>query len=66
MHTPFMFATGIENSYPTLPSGVRVDEMEKCGHYGWWEEDFGLARELGLDALRYGPPYYRTHVGPGR
>ena len=62
----FLFASGIENSYPTLPSGVRVDEMEKCGHYGWWEEDFGLARELGLDALRYGPPYYRTHVGPGR
>ncbi len=33
----FMFATGIENSYPTilLPDGTvhRVDEMEKCGHY---------------------------------
>jgi beta-glucosidase/6-phospho-beta-glucosidase/beta-galactosidase len=63
---PFLFASGVENSYPTLVSGVRVDEMEKCGHYGWWEEDFGLARELGLDALRYGPAYYRTHVAPGR
>jgi beta-glucosidase len=30
----FMFATGIENSYPTIQNGqVRVDEMEKCGHY---------------------------------
>ena len=63
---PFLFASGVENSYPALASGVRIDEMEKCGHYGWWEEDFGLARELRLDALRYGPAYYRTHLGPGR
>jgi beta-glucosidase len=60
----FLFATGIENSYPTLPSGARVDQMEKCGHYARWEEDFTLVRELGLNALRYGPPYYRTHVAP--
>lgn len=61
-----MFATGIENSYPTLPTGRRVDQMEKCGHYERWEEDFALVRELGINALRYGPPYYRTHTGPGR
>ena len=63
---PFLFASGIENSYPTLASGVRIDQLEKCGHYGWWEEDFGLARELRLGALRYGPAYYRTHVASGR
>jgi beta-glucosidase/6-phospho-beta-glucosidase/beta-galactosidase len=66
----FMFATGIENSYPTirLPDGRRhrVDEMEKCGHYRRWREDFALVRELGLRHLRYGPPYHRTHLGPGR
>ena len=62
----FLFATGIENSYPTLASGVRIDQMEKCGHYDRWEEDFALVRELGLNALRYGPPYYRTHVAPNR
>jgi len=66
MPAAFMFATGIENSYPTLSTGRRVDQMEKCGHYARWEEDFSLVRELGVDALRYGPPYYRTHVGPGR
>jgi beta-glucosidase/6-phospho-beta-glucosidase/beta-galactosidase len=67
---PFMFATGIENSYPTvaLPDGTitRVDEMRRCGHYARWREDFELVRELGIDYLRYGPPYYRTHIGPGR
>jgi len=62
----FLFATGIENSYPTLASGVRIDQMEKCGHYARWEEDFTLVRDLGLNALRYGPPYYRTHVAPDR
>ena len=53
---PFLFATGIENSYPTLRTGARVDQMEKCGHYERWEEDFALVREMGLNALRYGPP----------
>ena len=62
----FLFATGIENSYPTLPGGRRIDQMDKCGHYARWEEDFALVRDLGLRALRYGPAYYRTHVAPDR
>jgi len=66
----FMFATGIENSYPTimLPDGTtkRVDEMEKTGHYVHWETDFMLVKESGIDFLRYGPPYYKTHTGPGQ
>ena len=66
----FMFATGIENSYPTiqLPGGSikRVDEMEKCCHYKNWERDFELTKEQGIEFLRYGPPYYKTHTGPGQ
>jgi len=69
MRNKFMFTTGIENSYPTiLVNGkkVRVDEMEKCGHYERWREDFELVKEMGIEFLRYGPPYYKTHLGPGR
>src|SRR4051812_26181389 len=66
----FLFATGIESSYPVTkgPDGapVRMDEMEKTGHYQRWREDLQLAHELGVDALRYGPPWYRVHLGPGR
>ena len=66
----FMFATGIENSYPTilLPDGTtqRVDELEKCGHYKNWELDFQLVKEMDIEFLRYGPPYYKTHIGPGQ
>ena len=63
----FMFATGIENSNPTIRGGrERVDEMEKCGHYRAWRTDFDLVQDLGLDFLRYGPPLHRTWLGPGR
>lgn len=68
--TKFMFSTGIENSYPTilLPDGrtKRVDEMEKTGHYKHWETDFLLLKEVGIEYLRYGPPYYSTHIAPGK
>jgi len=66
----FLFATGIESSYPVIegPDGapLRMDEMEKTDHYRRWKEDLQLAHELGVDALRYGPPWYRVHLGPGR
>ena len=63
----FMFATGIENSIPTIDNGRRrIDQMEKCGHYKRWREDFQLLRELDIHFLRYGPPLHRTFIGPGR
>ena len=66
VHPGFLFATGIENSYPLLPDGTRHDQLEQCGHYDRWREDFGLAKSLGIDALRYGPAWYRTNPAPGR
>jgi len=63
----FLFATGIENSYPTIQNGkVRQDEMEKCGHYKFWQKDFDLVEELGIGYLRYGPPIHTTWLGPGK
>lgn len=70
MKTKFMFATGVENSYPviTLPDGSkkRIDEMEKCGHYEHWKQDFDLLKELDIQFLRYGAPYYKMHTAPGQ
>ncbi|WP_296953036.1 family 1 glycosylhydrolase [uncultured Massilia sp.] len=64
---PFMFATGIENSYPTLEHGrVRRDQMEECGHYRNWKADFGLVARMGINYLRYGVPLHRVWLGPGR
>jgi beta-glucosidase/6-phospho-beta-glucosidase/beta-galactosidase len=65
-----MFSTGIENSYPTLfyqmAATRRVDEMEKTFHYQHWQQDFELVKEMGVEYLRYGPPYYKTHTAPGQ
>ena len=68
MATPsFMFATGIENSAPTINHGrTRIDQMDKCGHYNHWRTDFELVQDLGISFLRFGPPIHRTYLGPGR
>ncbi len=62
-----MFATGIENSIPTIDNGrTRVDQMESCRHYELWRTDFDLVEEMGIHFLRYGPPLHTTYVAPNR
>jgi beta-glucosidase/6-phospho-beta-glucosidase/beta-galactosidase len=63
----FLFATGIENSNPTIKHGrVRIDEMEQCGHYKHWRTDFDCVQEMGISFLRYGPPLHQTWLGHGK
>jgi beta-glucosidase len=63
----FLFATGIENSYPKINHGrERVDELEKCGFYTHWRTDFALVEDMGISFLRYGPPIHTTWLGDGR
>jgi beta-glucosidase/6-phospho-beta-glucosidase/beta-galactosidase len=63
----FLFATGIENSIPTTNDGrFRVDEMEKCGHYKYWKKDFDLVQEIGINILRYGPPFHKTFLAENK
>jgi beta-glucosidase/6-phospho-beta-glucosidase/beta-galactosidase len=63
----FVFATGIEGSYPTIGHGkVRRDLMAECGHYDRFKEDFGLVEDMGLRCLRYGLPLHRVWLGPDR
>ncbi len=65
----FIFATGIECSYPTIEwegKTVRRDQLRECGHYDRWREDLQLTLDVGCRFLRYGVPYYSMHLGPGR
>lgn len=63
----FLFATGVECSYPTIEQGrIRRDQMEECLHYQFWKKDLQLVKDLGLKVLRYGFPYYKVHLGPGK
>ncbi len=62
-----MFATGIENSIPTIHNGtVRVDQMEASDHYRRWQEDFDCVQEIGINFLRFGPPLHKAWLAPGR
>ncbi|HVU05931.1 MAG TPA: family 1 glycosylhydrolase [Polyangiaceae bacterium] len=66
----FLFATGVECSTPTIagPNGTsrRIDQLDKTRHYENWRLDLALVVDLGARALRYGLPWYRVHLGPGR
>ena len=62
----FIFATGIECSYPTIEHGHwRRDQMAAMRHYRRWQEDFELALDIGVTHLRYGPPLHLIFQGPG-
>lgn len=61
-----IFATGIECSYPTIVGGHRRDQLAETGHYQSWRRDLELCCEVGATVVRYGPPYYRMHLGPDR
>jgi beta-glucosidase/6-phospho-beta-glucosidase/beta-galactosidase len=63
----FIFATGIECSYPTTDQGRwRRDEMAATRHYQRWREDFELSREVGITHIRYGPPLHLIFTGRGQ
>ena len=63
----FIFATGIECSYPTIEGRRwRHDQMAASGHYQHWQRDLELAREVGVSHLRYGPPLHLVCTGPRR
>jgi beta-glucosidase/6-phospho-beta-glucosidase/beta-galactosidase len=63
----FIFATGIECSYPTIENGRwRRDQMASAGHYRNWRRDLELAAEIGVSHLRYGPPLHLTYPARGR
>ncbi len=61
----FLFVSGIDTRAPALAGGERADQLDRSGHYARWEDDFALAHRVGLDAIFYGPAYYRSHVSPG-
>ena len=63
----FMFATGIENSNPTVQDGkLRRDELEECGFYKHWKTDFDICEDMGIRFLRIGPPLHKTWLGVGK
>ncbi len=63
----FIWASGIEDTFvPQVKPGQRaLDEYQLMGHYEHWREDLQLGRELGVQSLRWGVPWYRVEPQPG-
>lgn len=63
----FVWASGIEDTFvpQTRPHHRALDEYQLIGHYQQWREDLALGRELGLQAIRWGVPWYRVESLPG-
>ena len=63
--TGFMFATGIECSYPTIDHGRwRCDQMRFHRTLPNVAARPSLAREIGVTHIRYGPPLHLIFDGP--
>lgn len=63
----FIWASGVEDTFvpQSRPGHRSLDEYLLIGHYQHWREDISLASELGLNALRWGVPWYRVEPFPG-
>jgi beta-glucosidase len=63
----FIWASGMENTFvPQTKLGHRsLDEYQLMNHYQHWREDLRLAREVGINTLRWGIPWYRVEPLPG-
>ncbi len=64
----FLWAAGIENTFvpQTRPGHRSLDEYELMGHYDHWKQDLELIGDLGIKAIRWGVPWYKTEPSPGR
>ncbi len=64
----FIWAAGIEDTFvPQVRHGHNpLDEYELMGHYEHWREDLDLCSEIGVQALRWGIPWYKVEPQRGR
>jgi beta-glucosidase len=64
----FLWAGGIEDTFvPQIRPGHRsLDEYELMGHYEHWKEDLRLTKEVGMNSVRWGVPWYKVEPEKGR
>lgn len=64
----FLWAGGIEDTFvpQTKPGHRALDEYELMGHYEHWQEDLRLTKDVGMNAVRWGVPWYKVQPEPGR
>lgn len=65
----FAWASGEECSTPLVKHRgrtVRVDELASTGHLDRLDRDLADAKALGISVWRYGMPWHRSEVAPGK
>jgi beta-glucosidase len=68
---PFYWGVGIENCWmaeynePNRLAKRSLDVFLQMQHYELWQEDLDLAAGLGVNALRYSVPWYKSNPQPG-
>ena len=65
----FYVGVGVENCWiaqADRPGQRPLDVFEQMQHYDRWQEDLELAKELGINAIRYSVPWYRSNPAPGK
>lgn len=66
LSSAFTWAVGIEDTFiPHIRPGLRaLDEYALTQHYQQWQTDIDLAAATGIQALRWGIPWYKVQPGP--
>lgn len=64
----FIWAAGIEDTFvpQVRPGHNPLDEYELMGHYEHWRQDLDLCREIGVQSLRWGIPWYKVEPEKGK
>lgn len=67
----FYWGVGIENCWMAQTDPARdgnrrlLDVFQQMNHYEKWQEDLDLARDAGVNAIRYSVPWYKAEPKPG-
>lgn len=65
----FLWAGGIENTFINHPhpvTGKRLDEYDLTNHYDLWESDLSTLKNLPINSLRWGIPWYKANPSQGK
>ncbi len=65
----FRWLTAFEDAFIPQVRHIQerpLDEYELTQHYRFWKEDIDRVRDVGVQMIRYGIPWYKVNFAPGK